>query len=54
MGTLVAEAIADASDCELVGLFDPPAAGHEVAGLSIVDDPGELAAADVMVEFTNP
>jgi 4-hydroxy-tetrahydrodipicolinate reductase len=54
MGRLVAEAVVAASDLELVGAYDPPGAGRQVAGLTVSDEPESLAGAEVVVEFTNP
>ncbi len=54
MGRLVAEALARRTDVELGCLYDPGAAGAEVAGRATTDDPSEVAGADVVVEFTRP
>lgn len=54
MGRLVAEAVSAAPDLELVGAFDPPGAGREVAGLMVAAEPEAVAGAEVVVEFTNP
>lgn len=54
MGRLVGEAVAAAPDLELVAGYDPNGAGERVAGIAISTDPEALAAAEVVVEFTNP
>ena len=54
MGSLVAQTIADAPDLDLGPLYDPRDASSTVAGATIGDDPATLAAADVVVEFTEP
>lgn len=54
MGRLVAEAIRDAEDLSLVGLYAPGHAGELIAELECSDDPGSLVAADVVVEVTVP
>jgi 4-hydroxy-tetrahydrodipicolinate reductase len=54
MGRLVAEAVAAAPDLELVAGYDPHGAGEQVAGIIVSADPEVGAAAEVMVEFTNP
>jgi 4-hydroxy-tetrahydrodipicolinate reductase len=54
MGKLVAETIAYATGFELTGLYDPQAAGVEVAGLQVSATPEVMLDADVVVEFTNP
>lgn len=54
MGSLVAETIRDAEDLELGPLYDPHHTGAMVAGRTIGDDPAPMAAADVVVEFTEP
>ena len=54
MGRLVAEAVAAAPDLELVAAFDPAGARQVVAEVGVSPDPGVLAAAAVVVEFTHP
>ena len=54
MGRLVAEAVAAAPGLELVGAFDPAGAGVTSGGLAVAADPGALAQAEVVVEFTVP
>ena len=54
MGRLVAEAVAAATDLELVAGYDPHGAGEQVAGITVSADPGVAGAAEVVVEFTNP
>jgi 4-hydroxy-tetrahydrodipicolinate reductase len=54
MGRLVAEAVRDADDMELVGLYAPGHAEDTVAGQACTDDPDALATAEVVVEVTRP
>lgn len=54
MGRLVADSVAAADDLSLGGLYDPAAAGVEIAGTPVTDDPGDLGGCDVIVEFTRP
>lgn len=54
MGSLVAEAIAEADRIELGPLYDPGHAGSAVAGKAIGGDPNDMKDADVVVEFTVP
>ena len=54
MGRLVAATLAADPGCELVGLYDPAAAGTTVADLTVSADPGSLESAEVVVEFTVP
>ena len=54
MGRLVAETVADTDGLDLAACFDPGAPGDTVAGLLVSDDPGAVADADVVVEFTRP
>lgn len=54
MGSLVAQTVADTVDLELGPLYDPRDAGSTVAGATIGADAVALAAADVVVEFTEP
>ncbi len=54
MGRLVAAAVAEAADLELVALYDPHAAGETVAGREIAATPEVMAGAAVVVEFTRP
>jgi 4-hydroxy-tetrahydrodipicolinate reductase len=54
MGRLVAETVHETEGIELVACFDPGAPGDTVAGVVVSDDPGSVAAADVVVEFTRP
>jgi 4-hydroxy-tetrahydrodipicolinate reductase len=53
MGHLVAETVAAEAQLELAGLYDP-AGGPPVAGVEVGLEPGALAGADVVVEFTRP
>ena len=54
MGSLVAEAIRNADDLELGPLYDPGHVGDTIAGETIGGESDALAAADVVVEFTQP
>ncbi|MBN2114668.1 MAG: 4-hydroxy-tetrahydrodipicolinate reductase [Acidimicrobiia bacterium] len=54
MGRLVAAAVAEAPDLELVAGYDPNGAGQTVAGVAVGSDPGLLASVEVVVEFTHP
>lgn len=54
MGRLVAEAIRDAEDMSLFGLYGPGHAGETIAGLGCSDDPASLVGAEVIVEVTVP
>lgn len=54
MGSLVAQTVADDPDLELGPLYDPRDPGATLAGATISDDPGALAGADAVVEFTEP
>ena len=54
MGSLVAQTVAATADLELGPLYDPRATGSVVAGVTVGDDPVELAGSDVVVEFTEP
>lgn len=53
MGRLVARAVAEANDLELVGLYDP-SASEKIGGVTVSGDPQTLSEADVIVEFTHP
>ncbi len=54
MGRLVVDSVAAADDLSLDGLYDPAAAGVEIAGKAVTDDPVDLRGCDVIVEFTRP
>lgn len=54
MGRLVAEAVVEGDGLETGALYDPKQPGLVVAGTVVSDDPGAVAAADVVVEFTRP
>jgi 4-hydroxy-tetrahydrodipicolinate reductase len=54
MGRLVGEAVAAAPDLELVAGYDPHGAGEQVSGVTVSADPEAIAAAEVVIEFTNP
>ncbi len=54
MGRLVAEAVAEAPDLQLVAAYDPAGAGQTAGGIAIGGDPGAMTAAEVVVEFTAP
>jgi 4-hydroxy-tetrahydrodipicolinate reductase len=54
MGRLVCEAVAAAPDLALVAAYDPAGEGQAAGGLPIGADPSAPAAAEVVVEFTNP
>jgi 4-hydroxy-tetrahydrodipicolinate reductase len=54
MGRLVAEAVAAAPDLDLVAAYDPAGEGQVAGGLAVGTDPSAPAAAEVVVEFTNP
>lgn len=54
MGRLVAEAIRDAEDLSLAGLYAPGHAGEIIAGSRCSDDSASLVGADVIVEVTVP
>jgi 4-hydroxy-tetrahydrodipicolinate reductase len=53
MGGLVAETVAAEPGLELVAAYDPVGSG-DAGGIPISRDPGVVAAADVVVEFTVP
>ncbi len=54
MGSMVAETVQQTAELDLVALYDPEHVGATVAGLAVSGDPAVVAAADVVVEFTNP
>lgn len=54
MGRLVAEAVAEADDLELVAGYDPGHAGEKVSGIVVSSDPTVVGEAEVVVEFTAP
>jgi 4-hydroxy-tetrahydrodipicolinate reductase len=54
MGRLVVEALVQADDLEVGGLYDPFGAGLEIAGTTVSDDPAVIDGVDVVVEFTRP
>lgn len=54
MGRLVAEAVAAAPDLELAAAYDPHRPGEQAVGVAVSADPEVVAAAEVVVEFTNP
>ncbi|MDJ0959516.1 MAG: 4-hydroxy-tetrahydrodipicolinate reductase [Acidimicrobiia bacterium] len=54
MGRLVAETVAETDGLDLIACFDPGAPGDTVAGTLVSDEPGAVADADVVVEFTQP
>jgi len=54
MGRLVARAVSEAGDLDLVACFDPGCVGETVEGLPVGDDPDIASSADVVVEFTVP
>jgi len=54
MGRLVADAVRQAGDMELVGLYAPGHGGEIVAGAECSDDRRVLSAAQVIVEVTRP
>jgi 4-hydroxy-tetrahydrodipicolinate reductase len=54
MGRLVADAITEADDLALAGLYAPGHSGEQVSGIACVDDPRKLAGCDVVVEVTRP
>ena len=54
MGRLVAGAVAAAPDLDLVAAYDPAGEGQVAGGSRVGADPSALAAAEVVVEFTNP
>jgi 4-hydroxy-tetrahydrodipicolinate reductase len=54
MGRLVAETVQETEGVDLVACYDPGAPGGTVAGVPVSDDPGAVAGADVVVEFTRP
>jgi 4-hydroxy-tetrahydrodipicolinate reductase len=54
MGHLVAEAVAAAPDLDLVAGYDPAGEGETAGGIAISTEPGAVAAAEVVVEFTHP
>jgi 4-hydroxy-tetrahydrodipicolinate reductase len=51
---MVAATVQQADELELVALYDPEHTGADVAGMTVSGDPAVVAAADVVVEFTNP
>jgi 4-hydroxy-tetrahydrodipicolinate reductase len=54
MGRLVAGAVAEAPDLQLVAAYDPAGEGQAAGGIAVGTDPSALAAAEVVVEFTTP
>jgi 4-hydroxy-tetrahydrodipicolinate reductase len=54
MGQLVAEAVDEAADLMLDGLYAPGHVGQQVAGIACVDDPRALSGCDVVVEVSRP
>jgi len=54
MGSMVAATVEQTEDLDLVALYDPEHVGVDVAGMPVSGDPEVVAAADVVVEFTNP
>lgn len=54
MGRSVTQAVSNAEDLILSGLFAPGHGGEEVAGSALSDDPSCAGDADVVVEFTRP
>ena len=54
MGRSVTQAVLDAADLTLSGLFAPGHGGEAVAGQALSDDPSCAADADVVVEVTRP
>lgn len=54
MGRLIAGAVAEADDLELVGLYGPRHAGEQIEGLEVSDDPAVCEGVDVVVESTVP
>jgi 4-hydroxy-tetrahydrodipicolinate reductase len=54
MGRLVAETLVGADGLEAGALYDPAFPGLVVAGTVLSSDAGDVASADVVVEFTRP
>lgn len=54
MGRLVADTVAASESLDLAGLYDPNHAGETIAGATVVGSADQLAASDVVVEFTTP
>ena len=54
LGRVVAEALRDAPDLEIAGLYAPGHAGEVIAGRECSADAGALESADVVVEVTRP
>ncbi len=54
MGRLIAEAVTDTADLELVALYGPGHPSETIAGLAVSGDSQVCAAADVVVESTLP
>ncbi len=54
MGRLIAEAIDEADDLMLDGLYAPGHVGQQVAGMACSDDPRTLSGCDVVVEVSRP
>jgi 4-hydroxy-tetrahydrodipicolinate reductase len=54
MGGLVCAAVDAADDLELVVAHDPAGVGADICRIVVTDDPGAIATADVVVEFTRP
>jgi 4-hydroxy-tetrahydrodipicolinate reductase len=54
MGRVVVQAVRDAPDLEIAGLYAPGHAGELVAGIECSVEPDALGSADVVVEVTRP
>lgn len=54
LGRVVVEAVREARDLEVAGLYAPGHAGEVVAGIECSGGPEVLASADVVVEVTRP
>lgn len=54
MGRLVARAVVESDDLDLVALYGPGHRGEEVGGAPVIEDPAAVREADVVVEFTRP
>lgn len=54
MGRMVVETVVASETLELGALYDPEAAGADVGGRPLTNDPTEVGSADVVVEFTRP
>ena len=54
MGRALIEAVAKDKQLSLVVVTDVTGVGNEIGGLKVTDDLGEIAQADVLIDFTRP